>query len=265
MIDSILAKLPTDFPWKDSILWFDTIDSTNTKAKLLGAQGAPHGTVLIADSQTVGRGRSGRSFHSPAGSGIYLSVILRPQCHASALMHLTCATGVAMCNAVETVSGQRPGIKWTNDLVFKKKKLGGILTELSLDSTGNAAFAVVGIGINCCQKAADFPEDIQAIATSLFLETGNNIDRSSVIAAMLIALHEMSLRLLDGKEQIMKQYREDCITVGKDISLVCADTVRHGTAVGVDSDGALLVSFLDGHTEAVNSGEVSVRGMYGYV
>ena len=202
MIDSILANLPESFLWKDSILYFDTIDSTNTKAKQLAAQGAPHGTVLIADSQTVGRGRLGRSFHSPAGKGIYLSVILRPQCHASALMHLTCATGVAMCDAVESACGIRPGIKWTNDLVFGNRKLGGILTELSLDPTGNAAYAVVGIGINCSQSEADFPEDIRAIATSLQMQTGNTVDRSRVIAAMLVALEEMSRILLPQKAQI---------------------------------------------------------------
>jgi len=265
MIDSILANLPESFLWKDSILYFDTIDSTNTKAKQLAAQGAPHGTVLIADSQTVGRGRLGRSFHSPAGKGIYLSVILRPQCHASALMHLTCATGVAMCDAVESACGIRPGIKWTNDLVFGNRKLGGILTELSLDPTGNAAYAVVGIGINCSQSEADFPEDIRAIATSLQMQTGNTVDRSRVIAAMLVALEEMSRILLPQKAQIMEQYRLDCITVGQEISVLTGERVRHGTAVSVDDEGALLVRFSDGHTEAVSSGEVSIRGMYGYI
>jgi len=265
MIDSILAGLPGHFPWKDSIVYFDTIDSTNTRAKQLGAQVVPNGTVLIADRQTGGRGRLGRSFHSPAGSGVYLSVILRPQCHASQLMHLTCAAGVAVCDAVETACGLRPGIKWTNDLVFGKRKLGGILTELSLDAKGNTDFAVVGIGINCCQKAANFPEEIEHIATSLFLECGKAIDRSKVIAAMLMSLCQMSARLLDSKERIMEQYRLDCITVGQDISLVAGDDIRHGTAVGIDSEGALLVRFPDGHTESVNSGEVSVRGMYGYI
>lgn len=265
MIDSILANLPEGFLWKDSILYFDTIDSTNTKAKQLAAQGASHGTVLIADSQTGGRGRLGRSFHSPAGKGIYLSVILRPQCHASALMHLTCAAGVAMCNAVESACRIRPGIKWTNDLVFGKRKLGGILTELSLDPTGNAAYAVVGIGINCGQAEADFPEDIRAIATSLQARIGNTVDRSRVIAAMLIALEEMSRKLLPQKAQIMEQYRLDCITVGQEISVVAGERIRHGAAVSVDDEGALLVRFSDGHTESVSSGEVSIRGMYGYI
>lgn len=265
MIDSILANLSSDFPWKDRIHWFDSIDSTNTRAKIMALQGAPHGTVLIADSQTGGRGRLGRSFHSPAGSGIYLSVILRPQCHASELMHLTCATGVAMCDAVESACSLRPGIKWTNDLVIGKRKLGGILTELSLESNGFAAFAVVGIGINCNQNTSDFPNDIQSIATSLSMETGNPISRPSVISAMITHLEIMSRCLLTQKHRIMERYRCDCITVGQEISVVCGRNIRHGTALSIDDDGALLVRFADGHTECVNSGEVSIRGMYGYV
>ncbi len=265
MIDTITANLPADYPWKDRIHWFDSIDSTNTSAKLMAAQGAPHGTVLIADSQTGGRGRLGRSFHSPKGNGIYLTMILKPQCHASELMHLTCATGVAMCDAVEAACDLRPGIKWTNDLVFGKRKLGGILTELSLDSCGNVSFAVVGIGINCCQNESDFPEDIKHIATSLRMQTGLSVDRNRVIGAMLVALEEMSRTLFHRKAQIMDQYRRDCITVGQDISVVAGETVRHGTAVSVDDEGALLVRFSDGHTEAVSSGEVSIRGMYGYI
>ena len=265
MIDSILANISADYPWKDRIHWFESIDSTNTRAKQLAAQGAPHGTVFIADSQTGGRGRLGRSFHSPSGNGIYLSVILRPNCHAKALMHLTCAAGVAMCDAVESACGIRPGIKWTNDLVFGKRKLGGILTELSLDSSGNVSFAVVGIGINCTQKEADFPEDIRPIATSLAMGTELPVNRSRVIAAMLVSLEKMSQRLFSEKAIIMNQYRRDCITVGREISVVAGETVRHGTAVSVDDEGALLVRFSDGHTEAVSFGEVSVRGMYGYI
>lgn len=265
MISSIVSHLPEDFPWKGSIHYFETIDSTNTRAKQLAAQGAPHGTVLIADSQTGGRGRMGRSFHSPAGSGIYLSVILRPQCRASELMHLTCATGVAMCDAVQDSCSFRPGIKWTNDLVLGKRKLGGILTELSLDAQGNAAYAVVGIGINCTQDISDFPEDIRNIATSLKLSTQHSIDRSQVIASMLIQLEAMSNILLRQKAQIMAQYRRDCITVGQEISVIAGETIRHGTALSVDEEGALIVRFSDGHTEAVSSGEVSVRGMYGYI
>lgn len=265
MINAIFSHLPQDFPWNDHIHWFDTIDSTNTRAKQMGMQGAPHGTILIADSQTGGRGRLGRSFHSPVGKGIYLSLLLRPNCHVSQLMHLTCATGIAMCDAVEDATGLRPGIKWTNDLVFSTRKLGGILTELSLDGEGNVAFAVVGIGINCNQNIDEFPEEIRPIATSLAAQAQTSIDRSKVIAAMLTGLYKMSETLLEQRDQMLDCYIQDCVTIGKEISVVRADEVRHGTAVGIDREGALLVHFPDGHTEAVSSGEVSIRGMYGYV
>ena len=111
MKEQIIRNLRESCHWQDSLLWFDSIDSTNTMARELARQGAPHGTVLIADHQTGGRGRRGRSFHSPAGSGIYMSVILRPRCAPQQIMHLTCASAVAMCDAVEAATGLRPGIK----------------------------------------------------------------------------------------------------------------------------------------------------------
>jgi len=265
MINDILTRLPKDFPWAASIRHYPVVDSTNTLAKSLAAQGAPHGTVLIADSQTGGRGRMGRSFHSPAGSGIYLSVILRPQCHASQLMHLTCATAVAMCGAIKVSCGVRPGIKWINDLVFNGKKLGGILTELSLNADGTVAYAVVGVGINCTQKTSDFPQDIQDIATSLSAVSDIPVSRSCVAAAMIRSLEEMSRELFTRKEPIMEFYRSRCITLGKYVCVFSGDTVRHGTAEDMDDDGALLIRFDDGHTETVGAGEVSIRGMYGYI
>jgi BirA family biotin operon repressor/biotin-[acetyl-CoA-carboxylase] ligase len=222
--------------------------------------------VIIADHQTVGRGRLGRSFHSPAGSGIYMSVILRPNCPAQKLMHLTCAAAVAMCYAVENAVGLRPGIKWTNDLVFGRKKAGGILTELGFGSGGTVSYAIVGIGINCTQTAEDFPEDIRSIATSLETVIGKPVDRAAVAAAMMEALYRMDMGLLKEKADTLNRYRRDCITIGQQISLLrVGEPVRHGTAIGMDDEGALMVEFEDGHRETVNSGEVSVRGMYGYV
>jgi len=262
----ILSHLAPDFPWRDRILWFPTVDSTNNLAKELAAQGAPHGTVLIADCQTGGRGRKGRSFHSPAGTGIYLTLLLRPVCAPSELMHLTCAAAVAMCDAVERAARFRPGIKWTNDLVFGKRKLGGILTELKLGHDGRIDYALIGIGINCSQQPEDFPPELRSIAGSLATAAGRPADRISVIAAMLDSLLEMDRSLLTGKARMLTRYRSDCITLGKDIALVRADgSVRHGTAVDIDEEGALTVLFPSGETEVVNSGEVSVRGMYGYV
>ena len=264
MKEQILTHLPGDFPWQNHIHWFESIESTNTHAKQLAKAGAPHGTVLIADHQTGGRGRRGRSFHSPAGVGVYLSVLLRPNCPPDQLMHLTCAAAVASCDAVEAAAGIRPGIKWTNDLVWQQKKLAGILTELSLTPDGKVEYAVIGIGINCCHTPEDFPEEIRGIASSLAAVTGKQIDRPQVAAALIQATEALS-RTLENKEIILARYRSDCITLGKYISLVRADEVRHGTAMDIDEEGALLVRFDDGRLEAVNSGEVSVRGMYGYV
>jgi BirA family biotin operon repressor/biotin-[acetyl-CoA-carboxylase] ligase len=264
MKQEILSHLPASFPWRGNIHHFDTIGSTNTKAKEMAAAGAPHGTVLIADSQTAGRGRMGRSFHSPAGTGIYLSVILRPNCPARELLHLTCAVAVAAADGIQAATGLRPGIKWTNDLVFGRQKLGGILTELSVNPTGATEFAVVGIGINCGQKVGDFPPEIENIATSLHLSTGKPIDRAHVTAQILLALEKICGQL-SNVEAMLDRYRKDCITIGQEISLVRGDEIRHGKALDVDMEGALVVEFSDGHIGNIASGEVSVRGMYGYV
>ena len=265
MKQQILSHLPRNHPWAEGIHYFDSIGSTNTEAKRLAAAGAPHGTVLIAGHQTGGRGRMGRSFHSPAGLGIYLSVILRWNCWPAQLMHLTCAAAVAMCDAVESAAGIRPGIKWTNDLVHGKRKLGGILTELSLNGDGTVNYAVIGIGINCRHTAADFPEELRDMAGSLAMISRTPVDTAKVAAAMIDDLYFMSQCLLTDKAAIMDRYRADCVTVGKAVSVHRFEEVRHGTAVDVDNDGALLVRFGDGHTETVAAGEVSIRGMYGYV
>lgn len=265
MKHSILSQLSEEYPWKEHFQWFDEIDSTNDYLKRIARQGAPHGTVAIADHQTGGHGRRGRTFLSPEGVGIYLSMLIRPNCSVQDLMHLTCATAVAMCDAVEASAGFRPGIKWTNDLVYGKRKLGGILTELGFTPQGQVDYAIIGVGINCCQQQSDFAPEIRDIAGSLAMVSGQIIHRSRVAAAMMDALYRMDQTLLTQKENMLCRYRENCITLNQEISLVRGDEVRHGYALSVDDEGALIVRFSDGHTEAVNSGEVSVRGMYGYV
>lgn len=252
-------------PWHDSIQVFDLVDTTNNLAKSLAFQGAPAGTILIADRQSAGRGRLGRTFLSPAGVGIYLSAILRPNCPPGELMHLTCAVGAAMCDAVEAACGFRPGIKWTNDLVCGTKKLGGILVELGLSPSGNADYAVVGIGINCRQREADFDESIRDMACSAEMIAGKSIDRNLLAAHMIRALREMDTTLLSGKEAMLERYRADCITIGKEISILRGDEIRHGTALDVDEEGALVVRYENGQIAPVNAGEVSIRGLYGYI
>ena len=265
MLNDILSCLSPNYPWKDQIRYFSSIDSTNDRLKALAKQGAAHGTAILAGHQTGGHGRMGRSFHSPEGMGIYLSILLRPCCAPTELMHLTCAAAVAMCDAAENAAGLRPGIKWTNDLVWGRQKLGGILTELGLSPTGTVDWAIIGIGINCRQKKEDFPEEIQDIAASLDMATGRQNNPAALAAAMLEALSAMDRQLLTEKAQILEQYRRDCVTIGREISVVRANDIRHGTAVAVDENGALVVVYPDGTAEAVNSGEVSIRGMYGYV
>ena len=265
MKQQIISHLTPAHPWGENLLWFDTIDSTNTHAKALAAAGAPHGTVLIADTQTGGRGRMGRSFLSPGGVGIYMSVILRPNCRAEDLMHLTCAAAVAVCDAVEEVTGLRPGVKWINDLVSGKQKLAGILTEMRVDpQSGLVSYAIVGIGLNCCQTAGDFPPELP-MAASLSMVLGKPIDRSAVAAAMIRHLHIMDAALFAKKSTIMDRYRAGCITIGQAVAVHGYDQIRHGTALSVEDDGALTVRFDDGHIQSVSAGEVSVRGMYGYV
>ena len=264
--DKILAHLP-GHPWRSHLRIFEEVESTNTLLKTMGREGAPEGTVLIADRQTGGRGRLGRTFLSPGGVGIYFSVLLRPNCPPAQLMHLTCAAAVAMCDAVEKCCGTRPQVKWINDLVLNRKKLGGILTELNFDSkTGNVDFAVIGVGINCRQQAGDFDPAIRDLAISLEMGTREPVDRNTLAAEMIRAIHSLSRELLTGKASVMARYKADCLTLGKEIQVIRSGEIRPAHALDLDCDGALVVRYEDdGSVAPVSSGEVSVRGMYGYV
>lgn len=251
--------------WGEAVQVCEEVDSTSNQAKLQAAAGAPEGTVIIADTQTGGRGRLGRSFSSPKGMGMYLSAVLRPKAEPAQLLHLTCAVAVAVCNAVEKTVGVRPGIKWTNDPVMGNRKLCGILTELALEAEINQVqYAVVGIGINCQQKQEDFDESIRDVACSLAMATGKPVDRNLLTANCIRELEALSRHYLTEKAAYMAQYRKDCVTVGKQVQVIRGENVRRGKALSVDDDGGLLVAFEDGLTETVNAGEVSVRGMYGY-
>lgn len=271
---AIRATSAPGVDWLENLHIFDAVDSTNNKAKEMAEAGCPHGTIIIANTQSMGRGRMGRSFHSPPGKGLYMSVVLRPNCRPAELMHLTCATGVAVMDGIyrEILPaecrhiGNGPMIKWTNDIVFMHNKLGGILTELSIDSaTGLVRYAILGIGLNLFHNRSDFPAELQDTAGSLAMFFSNHIARNHLINSILYELHRMDRELLTSKDKIMDRYRKYCCTIGKEVSVHRFDEVRHGTAIGVDDDGALLVQFPDGHTEAIGSGEVSIRGMYGYV
>ena len=244
----------------------DTIDSTNSYAKRIAMTGAPEGTVVIANAQTAGRGRMGRQFQSPKDKGIYLSVLLRPEREPQRLMPVTAMAGVAVCDAVEKVCGVRPGLKWPNDPVIGNRKLCGILTEMSLEGeTGRVQYLVLGIGINVGQEAEDFSPDVAAIATSLSAYLGRPVSRPELAAALICELERLYETLKAGDlSDYLNAYRRDCVNLGKTVQLL-GEEREVGTAVDIDGEFGLVVRTGDGAEKTGRSGEVSVRGMYGYV
>ena len=261
MRQKIIDLLPQNHPWAPLVQVHDCLDSTNTYAKELARQGAPEGTLVIARSQSAGRGRLGRSFHSPKDSGLYMSLILRPNCAADALMHLTCAVAVAACDAVEQICGLTPGIKWINDLTVQNKKLGGILTELIFDNQGKVTAAVIGIGINCCLDI--IPTELKDLACSLSDYTSRT-DPAQLAAALITALEKMRQNLLTERSVIMDRYRQNCVTLGKQVRLISPSGTETAFAETVNDDGSLTVLTESNQRKIVSSGEVSVRGMWDY-
>ena len=235
-------------------------DSTNNRVKELADAGAPSGAAVIADRQTAGRGRLGRSFSSPAGVGLYLSYLLRPTLPEDRLMTVPALAAVAGARAVRRAAGLDCGIKWPNDLVCAGRKVSGILTELVPTQSGPAV--VIGIGINCNQT--QFPQELD-MATSLRIEAGRPADVNAIAAALLLELSRMRREFLSRKSDWIAAFSQNCLTVGKDIQILRAGTVRQAKATGIGPDAELLVEYPDGTSGSVSSGEVSVRGLYGYV
>lgn len=246
------------------LVCLESVDSTNSEVKRLALSGAADGLAVLADKQTGGRGRMGRSFLSPAGKGLYFSVLLRPACSLGELMGLTAWTAVAVCSGIETACGVRPGIKWTNDLILGGKKVCGILTELGMEGeSAQVQYAVVGVGINVSQSAEDFGAELSPIAVSLKGALGSSPRRAELAAAVLSALDDMYRAFPRKQEEYLEQYRRDCLTLG------CRVQVKHpagnweGTAEALRDDFALLIRRDDGALIPVNSGEVSIRSLPG--
>ena len=246
---------------------FDSIDSTNSYLKRAASEGAADGTVAVANEQTGGRGRRGRSFESPSGKGVYLSALLRPPLEPNRLLPITGFCAVAICNAVERVAGVRPQIKWANDLVLNGKKLCGILTELSKEGeSGALQYVIIGIGVNVAHTPEDFAGGLENIATSLAMETGKTISRAALAAAMIEELDALYLALLRHKlAPYLETYRRDCLTIGHEVQLLWEDVHEKVLATGVDDELGLQVLRQNGAQETIRTGEVSVRGLYGYV
>lgn len=247
---------------------YDQVDSTNTRVKQLALEGAEDGTVVVANCQTAGRGRMNRVFQSPRGQGIYLTALLRPQLPPDRLMMVTAMAGVAVCEAVEQVCGVRPGLKWPNDPVMNGKKLCGILTELSLEGeSGRLQYLAVGIGVNVGQKEEDFSPEVRPVATSLLQELGRPVSRPALAAAEIEALDRLYTALLSGDTApYLAACRRDCVNLGRPVQLMLPDGTRQSAvAEDLDEDFGLVVRLEDGSRRIVRSGEVSVRGLYGYV
>lgn len=242
-----------------------TVDSTNDEVKRRAAGHAPEGLAVLAEEQSGGKGRRGRSFQSLGGKGLYLSVLLRPQVPLKLLSELTAWTAVAVCRGIEACCGLSPGIKWTNDLLLGGKKLCGILTELEFEAESAAPVqVVVGIGVNVSQTAADFGPELSDRATSLLQELGRPVRRSDLAGSVLAALDDMYAAFPGGKAGYLAEYRARCVTLGREVLLVGPAGSQPAFARDIDEDFALLVDYPDGTSGAVTAGEVSVRGLMGY-
>lgn len=239
----------------------ETTTSTNDVCKELACQGAADGTAVQAYHQTAGRGRLGRSFQSPKGLGLYLSILWRPACTPEQLLPLTSLVAVAAAKAVEQVSGAEVGIKWPNDLVLRGKKLSGILTEGIFTPDGQVDYVIAGIGINCHHRREDFDGEVADIATSLDMVTKNYVNQKALAEELLKQLDVLRSEVFFAPEKWLADYRRRCITLGKTVKIVQSGEVV--TAVDVDEQYGLIVE-ADGQRTTYRSGEVSVRGLYGY-
>ncbi len=239
-------------------------DSTNLRAKALAEEGAPEGTLVIAESQTEGRGRRGRSWVSPPGEGLWFSFILRPAVVPAAAPAITLTAALAAASGIGDMTGLAPGIKWPNDIVLGGRKLVGILTELAAVD-GRVRYVVVGIGINV--NIAEFPAEISRTATSLYLETGRRWDRPDLLAAVMKRMEEYYAEYLKTGDMsgLMEEYGARLVSRGEEVMVLAPRNEHRGICEGIDGQGRMLVRLEDGSEERVMSGEVSVRGIYGYV
>lgn len=246
-------------PEKDSrsIYILDTVDSTNNYARKLAAEGAGHGALVTADMQTAGRGRMGRSFCSPAGGSIYMSVILRPKTDMQSSQLITSCIAAAAADAVDRVCGTDVKIKWVNDLYLNGKKICGILTEASINfESGGLDHAVAGIGINLKSVKQTFPEELLKTATSIEDETGKLPGRCRLIAEILKNI-DSYMHNIESKA-FLEEYRRRSFITGMRVAVSKYDEERTATALGISDNAGLIVKYDDGEEEVLNSGEARI-------
>ncbi|NLI60580.1 MAG: biotin--[acetyl-CoA-carboxylase] ligase [Clostridiales bacterium] len=243
-----------------------TIDSTNNRARDLALEGADEGTLVISETQSMGRGRLGRDWISPKGKGIWMSLILKPDLPPDQAPRITAIVAVALRKALNKATGLDVGIKWPNDIIINAKKVCGILTEIQAD-IDRIHYLVVGIGINVNMLADDFPPEIASTATSLRIAMNAWLDRRWIIALVMEEIEDIYLKYTKNKDfrRLLDQYREYSVTLNKSVRVIGRDMNFEGFALDFDTDGSLLVKREDGSITKVLSGDVSVRGEDGYV
>lgn len=243
---------------------FEETDSTNIQARRLAEQGAAHGTLVVAESQTAGRGRRGKGWVSRPGSGVWMSMVLRPQIDPSRASMVTLVAALSVASGIGEVTGVQTQIKWPNDLVYGGRKICGILTEMSSEAD-SIRYIVTGIGINVNMDS--FPADIGSIAVSLKMILGEPVRRAILVNAVLRAFehyYEIYEKTAD-MSFLLEEYNQRLANLGKEVRVLSPGKEYEGKALGIDDMGELLVETGDGQVRRVFSGEVSVRGIYGYV
>lgn len=236
----------------------NTVDSTNDYAKMLAKQDAPEYTLVVADTQTHGKGRMGRVFSSPSGTGIYMSFILRPKTSLETAQLITSCVAVAISKAIDTLCNCSSKIKWVNDIFLNDKKISGTLTEGAINfENGSFEYAIVGIGINVRSVKNIFDGELSSIATSIEDETGLKISRSRLIAEVFNNVYSQ-LQSIDEKSFI-KEYKKRSLIVGKDVIVSENGQEVFAKAIGIDKTAGLIVQFEDGSTKVLNSGEARIR------
>lgn len=259
----IKSLMHTEWVAKE-VLYFDTIDSTNTKAQELAEKGYPSGTLVVADKQESGKGRRGRSWVSPSGTGIFMTLMIKPDINPNNASMLTLVAALAVAKAITSVTGEEALIKWPNDIVVNGKKVCGILTEM------NAQFdyinhIVVGIGINVHNES--FPEEISQMASSLMIEAGGKrFHRAQIIAETMSYFEQYYDTFLKTQDlsALVREYDELLVNRNKSVRVLDPKEPFDGKAMGITSKGELIVDTWESR-KLVSSGEVSVRGIYGYV
>lgn len=235
-------------------------DSTNTVLRQLAMQNAPEGTVVIADHQSAGRGRMGRSFLSPAGTGLYMSLLLRPTIPAAQAIRITTAAAVAVCRALERM-GCDGRIKWVNDIFFRERKICGILAESALAADGSLAYAVLGIGVNVAPPADGFAPEIADIAGAAFEDPPPDA-RDRLAETILTEFAPLYARIGEARAAHMAEYRRRCFLLGETITVhpLSGENAYESTAVDVDDECGLLIRLPGGEMRTLSSAEVRVRG-----